>query len=40
MLPSLFEKIWDQEKGLADWKDGHSIKLPKKSSCRPGEGIQ
>ena len=29
MLP-LFEKIWEQEEMPTDWKDGHTIKLPKK----------
>ena len=42
MLYELFGKIWEKEEILADWKEGHIVKLPKKgdlSSCENYRGI-
>lgn len=33
MLLSPFEKLWNKEEILTDWKEGHIIKLPKETSA-------
>ncbi|VDO72543.1 unnamed protein product [Schistosoma margrebowiei] len=42
MLYLLFKKIWEEEQVTMDWKEGHSIKTPKKgdpSRCENYRGI-
>ena len=41
-LHKLFEKIWNTEQMLEDWKCGHLVKLPKKGNleeCANWRGI-